>query len=182
MLRNVLNCIFLDSLVGVGFYQHLLYFCFVPCIYFPSLQTTQLFQSGDHGPGIPPAAFCSSHHKLLLFEPSTWYCQSLAVIVIHTSDKGNAKLSISYLNIMRIFMRSQKNKKHQCGENNHIRSTSQLQLSLHSYCSVYSTSPRTEIESSGRSHCSRSVSKIDLRSLQKFQWDMTFWGKSYQKT
>ena len=30
-------------------------------------------------------------------------------------------------------------------------------------------------------HCSRSVSKIDLRSQQKFQWHMNFWGKSYQK-
>ena len=30
-------------------------------------------------------------------------------------------------------------------------------------------------------HCSRSVSKIDLRSQQKFQWDMNFWGKSFQK-
>ena len=29
--------------------------------------------------------------------------------------------------------------------------------------------------------CSRSVSKIDLRSQQKFQWHMNFWGKSYQK-
>ena len=32
------------------------------------------------------------------------------------------------------------------------------------------------------SHCSRSVSKIDLRSQRKFQWDMKFWGKSYKKT
>ena len=30
-------------------------------------------------------------------------------------------------------------------------------------------------------HCSRIVSKIDLRSQQKFQWDMNFWVKSYQK-
>ena len=30
--------------------------------------------------------------------------------------------------------------------------------------------------------CSRSVSKIDLRYQRKFQWDMKFWGKSYQKT
>ena len=30
-------------------------------------------------------------------------------------------------------------------------------------------------------HCSRSVSKIDLRSQRKFQLDMNFWGKSYQK-
>ena len=30
-------------------------------------------------------------------------------------------------------------------------------------------------------HCSRSGSKIDLRSQQKFQWDINFWCKSYQK-
>ena len=30
-------------------------------------------------------------------------------------------------------------------------------------------------------HCSRSGSKIDLRFQRKFQWDMKFWGKSYQK-
>lgn len=29
--------------------------------------------------------------------------------------------------------------------------------------------------------CSRSVGKINMRSQQKFRWDMNFWGKSYQK-
>ena len=33
----------------------------------------------------------------------------------------------------------------------------------------------------GEAQCSRSVSKIDLRSQRKFQLDMNFWGKSYQK-
>ena len=31
-------------------------------------------------------------------------------------------------------------------------------------------------------HRSRSGSKIELRFQQKFQWDMKFWGKKYQKT
>ena len=30
-------------------------------------------------------------------------------------------------------------------------------------------------------HCSRCASKIDLRSQQKFRWDMDLWGKNYQK-
>ena len=34
----------------VGCCKHLLSSCFVPCRYFPSPQTTQLFQSCDHGP------------------------------------------------------------------------------------------------------------------------------------
>ena len=38
-----------------------------------------------------------------------------------------------------------------------------------------------ELEGVNVAHCSRSVSKIDLRSQQKFQWDMNLWGKSYQK-
>ena len=32
-----------------------------------------------------------------------------------------------------------------------------------------------------KTHCSRSVSKIDLRSQRKFQWNIKFWGKATKK-
>ena len=45
-----------------------------------------------------------------------------------------------------------------------------------------SVSLRKGRKQSYQANCSRSISKFDLRSQRKFQWDMTFWGKSYQKT
>ena len=44
------------------------------------------------------------------------------------------------------------------------------------------TASQPHLKQSYPAHRSRSSSKIDLRFQQKFQWDMKFWGKSYQKT